>query len=321
MRTLREVARLGSFAAAAKALGFTPSAVWQQMRAIERGIDSPLFERDVRGTRLTESGRVLLAHAELALDRLDRAEAELAAIARGQGGRLRFGSFPTATESFVADVVATFRRRHPGVELHFRDAEPYEHVAQLEALECDCAVMFHLDGWPSARSYDGEVVSEGDGVSYEPLFEDPYAIALPVDHPLAAQGTVTLGQLAGEVILGSPSLCAPWGPELLRLCQGDGFEPTFDARFHTHDFHAVQALVAAGHGLSLLPRLSLGCVRGDIAIRRLEPTPVRYVKLGFPAVAYRSAACEGLVHIVKEVVETHCAAVRDPARQPSATAT
>ncbi len=107
---------LGSFGAAAKELCFTPSAVWQQMAALEREAGTQLFERGPRGARLTHSRQVLLAHAEVALGRLDRAEAELAAIAGGEGGQLRFGSFPTATESFVACAVRAFRSRHPGVD-------------------------------------------------------------------------------------------------------------------------------------------------------------------------------------------------------------
>jgi len=299
---LREVARLGSFGAAAKELSFTPSAVWQQMAALERESGTQLFERGPRGARLTQSGEVLLAHAEVALDRLDGAEAELAAIARGEGGRLLFGSFPTATATFVARAIQRFRSRHPSIDLHFRDAEPYEQVLRLETLELDCAVMFDLDSWPAARSYEGKMVSDRDEVIYEELFDDPYFLALPTDHPLAVQETVALSELAEETILGSPKDCAPWGTDLAQLCRREGVEPRFEPRYHAHDFHSMQALVAAGQGLSLLPWLALGSVRGDIEIRPLEPTPVRRVKLGFPPTSYRSAACDAFVEILQEVI-------------------
>ncbi len=303
MRMLREVARLGSFAAAARELSFTPSAVWQQMAALEREVGTQLFDRGPRGARLTHSGGVLLAHAEVALDRLERAAVELAAIARGEGGQLLFGSFPTATESFVARAVGAFRCRYPGVDLRFRDAEPYEQVVRLERLQLDCAVMFDLDSWPVGRSYEGQLMSDGDDVVYEELFDDPYLIAVPVGHRLAGHDIVALGELADEVILGSPHDCAPWGVDLARLCQRQGFEPRFEPRYHAHDFQSVQALVATGQGLSLLPWLSLGSVRSDIVIRPLEPTPARHVKLGFPPASYRSAACDALVGILREVVD------------------
>ncbi len=302
LRMLREVARLGSFGAAAKELSFTPSAVWQQMAALEQESGTQLFDRGPRGARLTQSGEVLLAHAEVALDRLDHAEAELAAIARGEGGRLQFGSFPTATETFVACAIRRFRSRYPGVDLHFRDAEPYEQVVRLENLELDCAVMFDLDSWPAARSYEGEMVSDRDDVVHEELFDDPYFVAVPAGHRFAAQDAVALSELVDEVILGSPKDCAPWGTDLARLCRREGFEPRFEPSYHAHDFHSIQALVATGQGLSLLPWLSLGSVRGDIEIRPLEPTPARHVKLGFPPTSYRSAACTALVEILHEVI-------------------
>ncbi len=302
IRMLREVSRLGSFAAAAEALSFTPSAVWQQMAALEREAGTQLFDRGRRGTRLTHSGEILLAHAEVALERLDRADAELAAIARGDGGRLLFGSFPTATESFVASAVGVFRSRYPGVDLHFRDAEPYEQVVRLERLQLDCAVVFELDSWPIGRTYDGELTSDGNEVVYEALFDDPYFLALPARHRLAAHKTVALNELADELILGSPNDCAPWGTDLAHLCHREGFQPRFEPRYHAHDFHAVQALVATGQGLSLLPWLSLQSVRSDIVIRPVEPAPARHVKLGFPPTSYRSAACEALVGILHEII-------------------
>ncbi len=105
------------------------------------------------------------------------------------------------------------------------------------------------------------------------------------------------------MIVDSPENCAPWGVELTRLCQLEGFNPRFEPRYRTHDFHAVQALAAAGQGLSLLPELSLSCIPDDVVIRRLKPAPVRHVKLGFPPTFYRSAACEALVGIVRETVD------------------
>ncbi len=133
----------------------------------------------------------------------------------------------------------------------------------------------------------------------EPLFDDPYLIALPAWHPLAANDTIAIAELVGKTFVG-PGPCAPWGPDLARLCRKEGFAPRFESRYRTVDFHSVQALVATGHGLSLLPRLSLGCVRGDVAIRPLEPAPVRHVKLAFPPTSYRSPASEALVDILRQ---------------------
>ncbi len=299
MRMLREVAATGSFGAAAKALSFTPSAVSQQMAALERESGALLFERMPRGVRLTPAGEMLLSHAELALDRIAQAEADLAAIVRGHAGQLIFGSFPTATASFVAPAVRAFRAEHPDVDLHFIDGEPFESIVRLDRQQLDCAVLFDFDGWPATRAYDGQSVTDHARVEYQELFDDPFLVALPAEHPLAVCETILVEQLADERILGSPEHCAPWGVELERLCAEAGFQPCFEPRYTTVDFHAMQALVATGRGLSLLPKLSLSCVRDDIVMRRLHPAPVRHVKLGFPARAYRSAACDALVGVLE----------------------
>src|ERR671935_1694131 len=126
MRVLREVAAQHSFSAAAQKLGYTQSAVSQQIAALEREAGSTLIERNPRGIRLTDAGEALVRHADKILARLAEAEAELEAIAGLRGGRLRLASFPTVGASLVPPAVAAFRKRHPGVELAlslFDDAE------------------------------------------------------------------------------------------------------------------------------------------------------------------------------------------------------
>src|SRR5262245_7924939 len=117
LRVLYEVAKAGSLTAAAKELNYTPSAVSQQIALLQRETDSRLIERHRRGVRLTEAGRQLLRHATVVLAELRSAEAALAAVARGEGGRMRLGSFPTANATLMPRAVAAFRGDHPAVEL------------------------------------------------------------------------------------------------------------------------------------------------------------------------------------------------------------
>ena len=128
MRVLREVAQRGSFSAAAEALSFTQSAVSQQIAALEREAGTTLVERSVRGIRLTDAGRALVRHTEAILGRLAEAEAELEAIAGLRGGRLRMASFESAGATLMPLAIATFRERHPAVELSLSLAEPMESV-------------------------------------------------------------------------------------------------------------------------------------------------------------------------------------------------
>ncbi|MEJ7715502.1 MAG: LysR family transcriptional regulator [Thermoleophilaceae bacterium] len=186
LATLAEVARRGSFASAAEAMCLTPSAVSQQMSALGRDMGVVLFERTPQGMRLTESAEALVAHAEAVFARLGEAQGELEAIAGGVGGRLRFGSFPTATTAFGARAMEAFRNRHPGVELRFADGEPYESVARLKERELDLAVLFDFDHWTAATDYDGRAVCDDRDIECVELFDDPFHVVVPREHPLAA---------------------------------------------------------------------------------------------------------------------------------------
>src|SRR3989440_6151761 len=124
MRVPREVAAQRSFSAAAEKLGYTQSAVSQQIAALEREAGATLIERNPRGIRLTDAGEALVRHTEKILARLAEAEAELDAIAGLRGGRLRLATFPTAGATLVPRAIAEFSKRHPGVDLSLAEAEP-----------------------------------------------------------------------------------------------------------------------------------------------------------------------------------------------------
>ena len=142
LETLREVARRGSFAAAAEAISLAPSAVSQQMANLEQEVDAVLFERSQRGNRLSEAGRALAARAEAILAAVADAEAELGAISDRRSGSLRFGSFTSATAHFAAGAVELLERRYPGIEVSFADGEPYESARLLKGRALDLAVVF-----------------------------------------------------------------------------------------------------------------------------------------------------------------------------------
>src|ERR687886_371360 len=123
MRVLREVAAQRSFSAAAEKLGYTQSAVSQQIAALEREAGATLIERNPRGIRLTDAGEALVRHADKILARLAEAEAELEAIAGLRGGRLRLATFPTAGATLVPRAIAEFANRHPAVQLSLAEGE------------------------------------------------------------------------------------------------------------------------------------------------------------------------------------------------------
>jgi DNA-binding transcriptional LysR family regulator len=290
MRVLREVAQRGSFSAAAEALSFTQSAVSQQIAALEREAGTTLVERSVRGIRLTDAGRALVRHTEAILGRLAEAEAELEAIAGLRGGRLRMASFESAGATLMPLAIATFRERHPAVELSLSLAEPMDSLPKLKSGELEIALTFD----PNDVSSPG-----GESIEHVHLLDDPLYLALAPDHPLAGKRNLRLADLAADAwIEGTPSCaCAEM---TRRACERAGFVPRI--AFESDDYGAIQGFVAAGVGVALIAELALTTVRDDIVIRSLgRETPVRRIHAAALAGGYRSPATTAMLEILTDV--------------------
>lgn len=292
MRVLREVAVRGSFSAAAEALSFTQSAVSQQIAALEREAGAVLVERSPRGVRLTEAGEALVRHTEAIVARLAEAEAELEAIAGLRGGRVRMAAFGSAGTTLMPLAIAAFRSRHPAVELSLTLSEPEECIPLLRSGDLDLAIVF-----------ESAVDAPGDGIARVHLFEDPMYLVLPRDHPLAGRRRPRLADLAGEAWIGGHV-----GSECNRLmshaCARVGYEPRI--AFETDDYAAMQGLVAAGVGVSLIAELGLATVRDDVVVRDLGgETPVRQVFAATRAAGYRYPAAQAMVEIVSDVASRY----------------
>ncbi len=294
MRVLREVARRGSFSAAAEALAYTQSAVSQQIAALEREAGTKLVERNARGVRLTDAGSVLVGHADAILARLADAEAELEAMAGLRGGRLRLASFPSAGASVMPKAIAVFRERHPAVDLTLQLAEPDDAVALLRSGDVDVALTISAT-FETACSY-------GPTIDERHLLDDPMYVILPQTHPLARRRTLKLSDLAEEQwTLGATGTC-PDTSIFLRTCQAAGFEPRIS--FESNDYPAIQGFVAAGMGVSFIPDLALISVRDDIVVRSLGARPpVRRIMAATLRDSYCSPAKEAMLAILEEVSE------------------
>ncbi len=256
MQILRAVVHSGSVTAAARALDYTPSAVSQQIAALEKETGTALLERVGRGVRPTAAGVLLSEHAELVAKQLDLAESDLADLLAGRTGRLAVRYFATAGAYLVAPAVADVRREHPGVRVELRLTDITHHLAAVR------------DGHADAVLVVGE--EQCEGVRVLPLLDDPYVVVLPAGHPAAELDAVDLASLAGEPWVGSE-----WpGPCLdaqLAAFADAGFRPEFAV--DSEDYVTAQGFVAAGLGIALIPRLGLGAARADIAVRPLAGTP------------------------------------------------
>jgi DNA-binding transcriptional LysR family regulator len=292
MKVLREVAARGSFSAAAEALSFTQSAISQHVAALERETGTKLVERSPRGVRPTEAGRALVAHADAILARIEAAEEELAAIKGLRGGRLRLACFQSAGATLVPRAVAEFHARHPDVDLGMIEAEPEDAREPLRSGEIDLALVYDFDSLPGMLDDELELTH---------LIDDPYDVVVPQSHRLAKRRGVKLADFADEPWVASTSIS---GCRRIteRVCQEAGFEPRI--AFEADETLAAQSLVAAGVGVSLLPRLALTTVHPGVAARSLgRRAPVRRIWIARQKGAFHSPASQAMVQILSDVSE------------------
>jgi DNA-binding transcriptional LysR family regulator len=260
LRLLHELHERGKIAAVADALGYTPSAVSQQLAMLEREAGVELLVRAGRGVRLTDAGHVLVAHAGALLERTALAEAELAAAAGEVSGRARIATFQSVALHIALPAMDDLRRDHPRLRCELVEAEPEEALPQLELGDVDVVIG---DEW---RHHPWSLSS---AVAREELLSDPVLLVLPARHPCArAGGPVDLTELAGEGFASGPPGMG-WEEVTRRICrEHGGFEP--DIRHRANDATFALALAARGMAVALLPALSLPARHPGVALRLLK---------------------------------------------------
>ncbi|MEN3584196.1 LysR family transcriptional regulator [Streptomyces sp. ZYX-F-203] len=288
LRVLRAVAATGSFSAAGRELGCTQPAVSQQMKALESSVGTPLLVRGGREMRLTQAGEALVRHAAGVLAGLAAAEEEVAAIAGLRAGRVRLASFPSGSSTLVPGALAALRAVHPGTRVSLEEAESPRSVRLLREGECDVALAFRYEGASGSEEWDDLVV--------RPLMSDRLVALVPRSHRLAGAGSLSIGDLAEEPWIAGCPRCRG---RLVEVCRAAGFVPRID--FATDDSPAVVALVGAGLGVAVLPRLAVESVRlGGARTVALEPAVRReIVALTLPDLARVPAVAATLEELVR----------------------
>ncbi len=239
LRVLVAVAREGSVTAAADALHYAQPSVSHHLARLEAEVGLPLTQRAGRGLRLTEAGELLARRAEEILGQVEATEAELSAHAGLRAGRVRLAAFPSALATLVPAAAARFAAAYPDVELALTEAEPPAALTALRTGEVDVAVVF------------AHGVLEERGVTVEPLLTEPLFLVTPADGA-GARPNGGLAAYAGARWIAGCERCRA---HLVESCERAGFTPAI--AFETDDYVAVQALVAAGLGVSTLPGLAL----------------------------------------------------------------
>jgi molybdate transport repressor ModE-like protein len=276
LRVLVAIARTGSVTAAARELHYSQPSISHHLARLEAETGAQLVRRAGRGIRLTEAGRTLAERGAEILGRLDAAEAELSAHVGLSQGRVRLAAFPSALGTFVPRAAALLASRHPGLRVSLTEAEPPEAVRMLRAGYVDVAVIFRYD-----------LDDEDDGVATRRVLDEPSYLVTPGEAPptlkTAAPADPGVGSAAER---SGPDLAAYADAEwiagcdrcrlhLLDICSRAGFTPRVS--FTTDDFVAVQAMIAAGLGVTTLPGLPLLAARNPAVCATVLPGSMRYV--------------------------------------------
>src|SRR4051812_27816193 len=288
LRALRALADHGTLAAAADALHLTPSAVSQQLAALEREVGHRLLEPSGRSVRLTPAAQALLEHAHALFAQLERLEGDLASDE--PRGEVRIGGFPTALAGILAPAGRRLRAAAPRVSPRVLEEETPQAVASLLRRDHDVILGMECSAAPQP----------GDARFHrEELQDDALDAVLPTGHPLAGQARIDLASLAGETWIAPP---VGWScDEVLHAgCRAAGFTPQVAHR--AGDWQAVLALVAAELGISLVPRLAQAAPRpGAVVIPLSGVAPRRQVFVACRAGAEAAPAVRAVLDACAEV--------------------
>jgi DNA-binding transcriptional LysR family regulator len=255
-----EFARRGSIAGAAEALGYSPSAVSQQLAALERETGTALIDRTARSAELTDAGRRLVAHSERILSMVEEAESDLSAHASTPSGHVVLTAFPTAAVAF-APALARSLRRHTELSLRLGQSRSGRGMREVQSGEADIALV---DDWYGR-------VRDSDNVRVFPLLHDPLVLVVPRKHRLADPDVpIDLRELRDE-----PWMATPDG-ELSRLAVDRLFGDVGGPRPTPWEFEGlgtILSLVAKGIGIAAVPALALGGGVRGLAVREFPGDP------------------------------------------------
>jgi DNA-binding transcriptional LysR family regulator len=294
LAVLREVARAGSFAGAAAALRHTPSAVSQQIAALERGAGVTLVERSTRGVTFTDAGRALLATADAIHAELQVAAQRLRALNADGPQALTVVTFPSAGEPLLAPALSAMTAAADShIEITVIEAEPAEALGAIRDGRADLALVYHFHTTQAPRAWPA---AAGLG-TYIPLVADHLRLLVPAGHPLAGRPSVGLAEFAGERWIQG------WGDtgDLTDMLAAlSGFHPHVACR--SSDYRFMSALVGAGVGVALVPSLAL---TGSPQVRDLQvtPQPTRYIGAYLPRRHQPNPAAERLLAALRALTK------------------
>jgi DNA-binding transcriptional LysR family regulator len=253
------VVEAGTFSKAAEQLGYTQSAVSQQVATLERIVGTPLFERPggPRPVRLTAAGEVLLTHSRAVLARVSSAATDLRALASGEQGELRVGTLPSVGTKILPRLLGAFRAGWPGIEIVLRESR-------------DCAELIH-----GVETGDIDVTFidigpyETGSLEVRPVLDDPMVFLAPAGAPEAGQRTVSIADIAHLPMIGTRNVgCRQIIEDAFRQAP---VSPTY--LFRSDDNPTIQGLIGSGMAYAVLPLLTVDENDPNVAIIPIRPKP------------------------------------------------
>jgi DNA-binding transcriptional LysR family regulator len=283
LRVLRAVIATGSIRAASATLDYTPSAVSQQLAALQRETGLRLFERVGRGIEPTEAGRALATEAEALFEAVSRLEGVVGDLREGRVGSLRIGYFGSAGATWLAPTVAALRTEFPELRLDLR-------MTEFEPGDPDVDIFVEEQGG-----------GHSPHVEVRRLAADPYVAVVRDDDPLAEVAEVPLADLAERDWVDNDLRDGPCRAVLLDACACAGFTPRFVVE--THDYRTAISFVATGIGITVVPRLGVVDLPKDLTtVAIVSPTPVRHLSVAVRKSVAHHPAARRAVELLAELV-------------------
>ena len=286
---LAAVAEEGSFSRAGDALGFSQSAISQQIAALERVVGAAVFDRPggPRPPSLTPAGKLLLRHAAAVLDRLTVAVAELDELKAGTSGRLAIGTFQSVSVQLLPQLLGRLREETPRLDVRLVEEEVMDLADRVVSDELDLAFAV------------GPVTD--DRLDSLLVRQDPMVVLVPPSWVAEGAESFPLADLVGRPMIGQ-SVMDSCQRRIDAGLQGAGVDPTYV--FRTNDNGAVQAMVRAGIGATVMPLLAVDVA--DPGVRVLRPVPelpLRRIELVWRRGRTRTAAASRFVELAASSAE------------------
>jgi len=287
LAALEAVAREGSFGRAAEALGYTQSAISQQIQTLERIVGERLLERPggPRAVSLTGPGALLLRHAEAIVSRLHAARADMSALVQGQAGSLRVGTFQSVGAKVLPEVMRRFVAEWPLIDLELCESTSDDDLLRLVErgeLDLTFAMLPMLEGPFEAQE----------------LLRDPYVLLVPAEHELADAERARIAELGDLTLIGNRACRSTSLAESELAIRGVDVH----VAFRSDDNGTVQGLVGSGFGAALVPLLTVNVHDERVRVLETEPEiPQRRIALAWHGDRHRSPAARAFFDVASEV--------------------